>query len=208
MYIFMGGTYDPIHQGHIQGALHVSQMFVDSAVHLVPAKAPVHKNLPKTTLEHRIAMLELAIEAHPELHLDLREVRSENASYTIDTLKDLRVELGIKRGLLMVIGMDSFLDLPNWRDAEQFLSLCNLLVLQRPHYDLAASMLPTFVEGHVAAHIDELTRCASGKVCFQQQPPIDISATQIRNQIAVGKSVYALPGPVLEYIEKHHLYKS
>jgi nicotinate-nucleotide adenylyltransferase len=204
----MGGTFDPIHQGHIQAALQVSQLFAGTNVSLLPAKVPVHKDLPIISVAHRLAMLELAVLPYHQLLLDLREIQSADKSYTYNTLRHLREELGDECPLVMVIGMDSFLTLPQWYKVESFLNYCHIVVLQRPKYHRQNNSLPDFVKGHLAQDAAQLSVSKAGKVLFFSQDPIDISATHIRGQVVAGQIAAQVPELVSQYITQHNLYKS
>jgi len=206
MYVFMGGTFDPIHQGHLQGALDVSKELDSCVVHLLPTKVPVHKELPQTSVEQRITMIEMAIKDFPKLQLDRREVDSQEASYTISTLLRLREELGEKESIVMIIGMDSFITLPSWYCASQFMSLCHIVVLQRPNYQYQETIeLEPYLAARNQDKKDLLSKNA-GQVFFLEQPPVDISATQIRQNSEATIASSLLPEIVNHYIEKHKLY--
>lgn len=206
-YIFMGGTFDPVHCGHIEGALSVSQLFDDNLVHLLPTKIPVHKQIPSTSVAQRIAMLKLATEKYEAVTLDLREVEAATQSFTIESLKQLRCELGTKRPLIMVIGMDSFLTLPKWRDSDQFMQLCHIVVLQRPNYQQNKLAHDNLYFENIVESVDALKSSSAGKIFFLAQPPIDISASEIRRQITNSKTPNLLPVKVADYINRHHLYQ-
>lgn len=208
MYVFMGGTFDPIHCGHLQGARQVCQMLNADSIYLLPAKVPVHKTAPKATTAQRLAMLEIAVAPFPEIKLDLREITSATESYSLDTLKQLRAELGAQRPLVMVIGMDSFTTLPNWRGYQQFLSLCHIVVLQRPNYPLVKTAEHQILLQQQVSNSDALSTSSAGKLLFFQQPPLDISASDIRQQLHKSLTPGLLPSAVTEYIEQHRLYKS
>lgn len=202
----MGGTFDPIHQGHLQGALDVSEQLKYCTVHILPTKAPVHKQRPQTSVEQRIAMIEMAIEDYPILQLDRREVDAQEASFTINTLLRLRGELGEKEPIVMIIGMDSFITLPTWHRASEFLGLCHIVVLQRPNYQYVetASLLP-YLDARNQDKENLLSKNA-GQVFFLEQPLVDISATQIRQNEGAAIASSLLPDIVNNYIEKHKLY--
>lgn len=208
MYVFMGGTFDPIHCGHLQGARQVSQLLSSDSIYLLPAKVPVHKTAPQVSTAARIAMLEIAIVPFPEIHLDLREVHSATESYTIDTLKQLRADLGEQHPLIMVIGMDSFTTLPDWRGYKQFLSLCHIIVLQRPNYQLVQSPEHHSLMQQRIDNSDELKTSSAGKLLFFQQPPLNISASEIRLQLQKSLTPELLPSAVADYIKQHQLYSS
>ena len=208
MHLFMGGTFDPVHCGHLQGAREVCQLLDTDSIYLLPAKVPVHKTAPHTSTAARLAMLEIAIAPFPEIHLDLREVHSGADSYTLDTLKQLRAELGAQTPLIMVIGMDSFSTLPSWRGYRQFLSLCHIIVLQRPSYQLAESPEHHSLMQQRTESSDELKTSSAGKLLFYQQSPLNISASEIRQQLQKSLTPELLPSAVADYIKQHQLYKS
>ena len=211
-YIFMGGTFDPVHCGHLQAALDVSKLLKGADVHLLPAKVPVHKAQPSTQVEQRISMLQLAIEDYSTLKLDLREIRSLNPSFTIDTLCQLRKELPAKVPLVMVIGMDSYQTLSQWKDNERFLQYCHLIVLQRPQYEMHLGQQAVdqacVYRAPIASQIEQLLASPNGMVYFFEQAPIDISASEIRKQIVNSETPNLLPPKVAQYINMHQLYQA
>jgi nicotinate-nucleotide adenylyltransferase len=202
----MGGTFDPVHQGHLQGALDVSEALKGADVYLMPTKIPVHKTPPKTSIEDRQAMLELAIVDYPQIKLDLRELNAVSNSYTIDTLTQLRAEYTENSALIMVIGMDSFNSLPTWKSFEKFLDLCNIIVLQRPNYEVVKNAFHRHLLAHRVIDAAELREAPAGKLLFLQQTPIDVSATEIRQQFQLQNHSKQLPAKVVDYIQEHHLY--
>ncbi|MGB1237549.1 MAG: nicotinate-nucleotide adenylyltransferase [Pseudomonadales bacterium] len=199
MYIFMGGTFDPVHCGHLAAAREVSALFGGTQVNLMPTRVPVHKSNPATTPEQRLAMLELAVANIAELALDLRELSAQRDCYTVDTLRELRAELGSECPIVMVIGMDSYLGLPSWRAADELLSLCHVLVLQRPGFVREEHVLP---EADIADRAATLTRKEAGGLYFFSQPETDISSTAIRGGVP-GQ----VPAAVAQYILEHQLYR-
>lgn len=203
----MGGTFDPIHNGHLEAAQQVSQLFKGADVHLLPAKIPVHKAKPSTQAEQRVAMLQLAIESHSALKLDLREIEAITPSYTIDTLRQLRTELGAKTSIVMVIGMDSYLTLGQWKNSEEILQYCHLVVLQRPQYRVNLGEGVVY-RAPLAKRVESLLESACGTIYFFEQEPIDISASEIRQQIVNSETPHLLPPKVEQYITKHHLYRA
>ncbi|NQZ29810.1 MAG: nicotinate-nucleotide adenylyltransferase [Oceanospirillaceae bacterium] len=206
-YVFMGGTFDPVHKGHIRGARHVSALFDVTPIHLLPAKVPVHKSAPSTTNVQRINMLKIALAQEPDLKLDLREINSTGASYTIETLKQLRTEIGATRPLIMVIGMDSFVTLPSWSEFEQFLSLCHIVVLQRPQYCLEYSERHKKLLMERVDNASALLKSTAGHLYFFEQPTTDVSASDIRRDIKNRKHSDLLPQGVADYIGQQCLYQ-
>jgi len=213
MHIFMGGTFDPVHKGHVRGALHVSKLFNNAIVHLLPTKIPVHKAAPSTSNTQRLDMLNLVAAQYKNIAVDVREIESSCASYTIETLKQLRCELGASISLVMVIGMDSFLTLPSWREYEKFLGLCHILVLQRPNYEMESESevergeQQQFLMQHRAKDAQQLCNNSAGKLLFFEQPTTDVSASEIRKRVGCRQNSDLLPVEVANYIDQHGLYQ-
>lgn len=208
MYAFMGGTFDPIHFGHLRSALEVQQWLAVDQVQLMPARAPVHKNTPGRSAAQRLAMVEAAVADTPALAADSREVQSSQPSYTLLTLQALRQQLGPDMPICMIMGMDSLLNLPGWHGWQAFSELCHILVLKRPGYSFAPhGELAGFMRQHQTAQRDDLFTAPCGRVLLHEQTPLDISATQIRALITAGQSPrYLLPDLVWQYIKQHQLY--
>lgn len=208
MFAFMGGTFDPIHNGHLRSALEVQQWLGIDQVYLMPARTPVHRDAPGRTAMQRLAMVEAAVAATPQLCADSREVLAEQPSYTLYTLQALRQQLGPQLPLCMIIGMDSLLNLPGWYGWKQFSGLCHILVLHRPGYHFEpGDELAVFLATHQTDDRAELFAAPAGRVLLHEQTPLDISATNIRSLIARGQSPqYLLPETVWQYIIQHQLY--
>jgi nicotinate-nucleotide adenylyltransferase len=211
MHLFMGGTFDPVHKGHVRGALHVSKLFNNAIVHLLPTKIPVHKAAPSTSSAQRLDMLNLVAAQYKNIAVDVREIESACASYTIDTLKQLRSELGASKSLVMVIGMDSFLTLTSWREYEEFFGLCHILVLQRPNYEIESEVERgeqyQLLMQHRAKDAQQLCNSSAGKLLFFEQPTTDVSASEIRMQVGCRQNSDLLPIEVANYIDQHGLYQ-
>lgn len=208
MFVFMGGTFDPIHNGHLRSALEVQQWLGVEQIHLVPARTTVHRDQPGRTAEQRLAMVEAAVQESSSLTVDAREVVADQPSYTLYTLQQLRAQLGDDQPICMVIGMDSLLGFTRWHGWEQFMSLCHILVLQRPGYPCKAEgELAELLLQHRCDHRAELFEHPCGRILFHEQTPLDISATHIRSLIEAGHSPqYLLPDAVWQYIKQHQLY--
>lgn len=207
-YVFMGGTFDPIHHGHLRTALEIQQWMGVAQVKLVPTGKPVHKDEPGRSAAQRLAMVELAVAGESALVADDREVCALQASYTLYTLQSLRAELGEKVPICMIIGMDSYQGLPGWREWERFTDFAHLIVVKRPGYDLPETdLLTAFTRKHETTSLEHLLSTAAGNVLFHELTPLGISATQIRETIARGESPrYLLPDTVWNYIQTNRLY--
>ena len=203
----LGGTFDPVHIGHLRGALEVAELFALDEVRLVPSARPPHRDAPQVSAEDRLAMVRRAVEGVPGLTVDDRELRRERPSYTIDTLESLRSELAADDPLFLVLGWDAFCGLPSWHRWEELLLHCHLLVLQRPDADVEA---PDALRNLLAARSvsDPQALCGpGGQIAFVWQTPLEISATQLRERLAQGRSIrFLVPDAVLAYIQAHGLY--
>lgn len=209
-YVMMGGTFDPIHHGHLRTALEIQQWLNVPKVNLVPAKVPVHRESPGSSAEHRLAMVQHAVADEPALGCNALEIESSHDSYTVLTLEKLRKEHGEDTPLIMIVGMDAFLKLHTWFRASELLTLANILVVARPGYQAHfCDALKALVDSHITADKALLLARPQGVVCFHELTPLAISATQIRNLIDDGLSArYLLPESVRRYIDDNQLYRT
>lgn len=207
--VFMGGTFDPVHNGHLRTALELQQWLGVDQVCLIPSGAPVHRDQPGCTPHQRLAMVQLAVADEPALCADAREIESDQPSYSLLTLQALRREQGPQRPIIMTMGMDAYQTLPSWHRWQSLLDYAHILVLARPGYDGAEADagLLAYTRAHQAGAVSELLNAPAGRVFIQELTPLGISATQIRRLIAQGQSPrYLLPEPVWHYIRQHKLY--
>jgi len=206
-----GGTFDPIHFGHLRLAEEMADALGLNRVLIIPAGQPPHRGAPRTAATHRLDMVRRAIAGNPRFVADAREVQRPQPSYTVDTLTALRAELGDAQPLWLLLGADAFLDLPSWHDWRRLFELANIAVAARPGTQLmqsAAIMEP--LQGEVSRRLVAGNRSATGpagSVLLRQMTPLDISATTIRDILARRCSArYLLPDAVLDYIHEHQLY--
>lgn len=204
----LGGTFDPIHFGHLRPALELSQLGFDE-VRLMPCHVPAHRETPHCSAEQRLAMVELAVSNERRLSVDRREIEREGDTYTVDTLTQMRDELGDQVSLNLVMGMDAFRGLYTWHQWEDLIHLANIVVTERPGSALPLEgIMANFLGARKARCVEELLQAANGRVLVQQLALLDISATAIRDIIAQGGSPrYLLPDSVWDYIEQHRLYR-
>jgi nicotinate-nucleotide adenylyltransferase len=207
-WVFMGGTFDPVHNGHLRTALELRQWLEVPQVCLIPSKTPVHRGTPGCTSAQRLEMLQLAVADEPALTVDDREIRSEQPSYSLLTLESLRAELGPDKPICMVMGMDAYQTLPSWHRWERFLDLGHIIVVARPGYRFDPDAgLRRFTDRHAAESVRSLYRQPAGRVMIHELTPLSISATRIRQLIAAGESPrYLLPDAVWDYIRSNRLY--
>ncbi|WP_372964949.1 nicotinate-nucleotide adenylyltransferase [Marinobacter sp.] len=208
MHVIYGGTFDPIHHGHLRLALEVSDTLEVDRVHLVPCHIPPHRGGTGATSVQRLQMIQLAIRGEPRLQVDDRELQRAGASYTADTLRQLRNELGAEQPLVMVVGTDAFASFDRWREWQEIPALAHVVVVRRPGSDLPeGSPASLLLEERRAATPGELRHTPGGKF-FEFKPPLmDISATGIRQRIADGRSPrYLVPDSVWQRIHDEGLY--
>jgi nicotinate-nucleotide adenylyltransferase len=181
-------------------------------VRIIPASVPPHRAAPRVTSQHRLEMARLAVQGNSRFVLDERECRRDGPSYTVDTLTDLRVELGTERPICLLMGIDAFLGLTTWSRWRQLFDLAHVVIAHRPGFSLDVDALPQGladeVKQRLAPRADVLHHLPAGSVLRQTLTPLDISATAIRAEIRAGRSVrYLLPDSVLDYIHRNQLYK-
>lgn len=202
-----GGTFDPIHYGHLRAALELYQILDLQEVRFIPCQTPVHKQSTLTSASHRLAMLQLAIEGVAGLTLDSREVNRNTPSYMIDTLQSLRQDFP-KEPLCLILGTDSFLSLSGWKQWQNFLDIAHIVVALRPGYRLSpCSELERMIHHHQATDKADLQENKHGLIYVQLITQLDITATAIRQQISAGYNPsFLLPEKVWHYIQQHKLY--
>lgn len=205
----LGGTFNPVHIGHLRGALEVAEFMALDELRLIPSARPPHREAPQATAEQRLAMVELAVAGEPRLAVDDRELKRDKPSFTYDTLESVRGELAADDQLFLLLGWDAFCGLPTWHRWQELLVHCHILVLQRPDADseppealrdLLAARSVTDPQGLVGP---------SGQISFIWQTPLAVSATLVRQLLVQGRSVrFLLPDAVLAYIHAHDLYRA
>ena len=203
----LGGTFDPIHFGHLRSALELRERLGCGQVRLIPCHRPPHRDTPAVSGEQRLRMVELAVAGDSGLVADARELRRPGPSYTIDTLIELRAELGARCPLYLVMGVDAFALLDGWWRWRELLDFAHIVVIARPDCALPQSGA---VAGLLAAHgaaVDTLRTRSHGGIATLQLTPLPISATAIRALIRAGRSPrYLLPDAVQAFISAQRLY--
>ena len=209
-----GGTFDPIHYGHLRTAQELLQRLPLAELRFVPARQPPHRGAPAASAEQRAAMVALAIAGQARLRCERRELKRSGPSYTVDTLESLRGELGPDTPLVLVLGGDALLGLRSWHRRERLLELAHWLVVARPGWSLPALDAPSDGDAFPArllrerrVQAAELTRRPAGGVLSCALTPRDISSTKIRALLQSSASVEGLlPAAVLAYIQSRGLY--
>jgi len=196
----LGGTFDPVHNAHLRVAWEAAEL-LDAEVRLVPANVPPHRDQPIADANERAAILRAALLGQDRLVLDERELGREGPSWTIDTLIDLRDEIGAERPLVLLVGADAFLGLASWHRWGELFDYAHVGVLTRPGHEIAT--LPTELRIKVAsrrcADATALAQTPSGRVLQMPVTPLEISASQIRETLAAGgEPRYLVPDAVID----------
>lgn len=208
----LGGTFNPIHFGHLRMAQELADSLHLDSVHFIPAANPPHKDAPAISAQHRAAMVQLGIAGNPAFTIDERELQRTGASYTLDTLHSLRSELGNQVSITLFMGSDAFTKFDTWHRWQEIINLCHIALVQRPqlrgHDQKLSKTLETFLHNHYTENGDDLHSQPSGYVTMRQVTALDISSTAIRHALQHGDSVrYLLPDNVADYINQHQLYR-
>jgi nicotinate-nucleotide adenylyltransferase len=212
----LGGTFDPIHTGHLRLAEEAREALGLGGVRLIPAGRPPHRGEPGSTADDRLAMARLAATGNAAFAVDDGEVRSQHKSYTVLTLERLRAELGPQQPLVLILGADAFEGLPTWHRWTELFALAHIAVANRPGYAPHGRRWPATLSpaldlacrGRRTADPAALRTAPGGHVIPFDMTPLAISASLIRDLVGNGQSPrYLLPDSVLDYIAAHHLYR-
>ena len=208
----LGGTFDPVHLGHLRIAAETATALKFPEVRLIPSQTPVHRTRPGASEAQRLAMLRLAVADVPGLAVDDRELTRDTPSYTALTLESLRAEFPM-RPLIWLIGIDAFIHFNHWYQWPRLFDLAHFVVLNRPGFAVSQALSPVLAQvwqGRLTRSADTLRETTHGSIYLHTVTPQAISATVIRNTIAAGAAdsalVSLLPAPVLAYIRAHQLY--
>lgn len=207
-----GGTFDPIHYGHLRLAEEMAESLALSSIRFIPAGSPPHRTRPRTDAEHRLEMVKIATANNSRFIVDQREVQLPGLSYTVDTLRSLRVDVGNTQPLCLLLGADAFLGLSSWHRWQELFDLAHIAIAHRPGFPQSTwkDAMPDNLREEVAtrmANPDDLNHCPAGLIVAQPITALDISATHIRDTLRAGRNPrYLLPDAVLEYIHIHQFY--
>ncbi len=205
-----GGTFDPVHLGHLRTALEVRQALQLQQLRFIPCATPPHRTPPLANELHRLAMLRSAVTGQRDVIVDTRELDRGGVSYMVDTLLSLRAELP-ETTLCLIMGMDALRYFDSWHRYLEILSLAHIVVMQRPGNSVeglrSQPTVYTLIEQHRAMQLQELRRQPAGLIWVQPVTQLAISATAIRGMCARNESIqYLVPDVVRDYIHQHTLY--
>lgn len=205
-----GGTFDPVHYGHLKPVEALANLIGLSRVIIMPNNVPPHRPQPEASALQRKTMIQRAIADKPLFTLDERELQRDTPSWSSQTLQAWREEQGPTRPLAFIIGQDSLLSFPTWHRYETILDNCHLLVCRRPGYppQMADEAHQQWLEQHLTHRIDDLHALPAGKIFLAETPWLNISATLIRERLSHGEACDdLLPESVLDYIKQQGLYR-
>jgi len=207
MICILGGTFDPVHFGHLRPALDVQQALGIACVHLLPCRVPPHRAAPLATAEQRLELLQLAVADEPALEIDERELRRDGPSYMVDTLESLRTEQG-EEPVCLALGLDALLGLDRWHRWQDILALSHLVVMHRPGSPWPQQgTLADRVNSARVTDAGALERQAAGCVIGVPVTQMAVSSTQIRDLLAAGQNPrYLLPDAVLNRVQQEKWY--
>jgi nicotinate-nucleotide adenylyltransferase len=220
----MGGTFNPIHYGHLAAANEVCQAFALDTVVFVPAAIPPHKELAAIIApRHRLMMAMLATISHPQFSVSSVEIDRPGASYTVDTVAQLKLLYQEQKAIYFIVGIDAFVDIAAWRQPDVLLGSCHTIVMSRPRYNFKAlvpSTLQLLSETHPCLTFEPVAnqqpldgsgfqvRGTPYQIYLQEVSGLDISSTDLRHRVKTGRSIrYLLPDSVDAYIQKYQLYR-
>lgn len=205
----LGGTFDPIHIGHLRPAIEAREALGLAEVRLLPNHIPPHRANPFCSSEQRLAMVRLAAAENPGFMVDERELKRDTPSWTIDTLIELKRDLP-DTPLCFLMGMDSLLGLPSWHRWRELLDHAHLVVSTRPGWQPEyPAPIAELLARHQTREVADLHRLRHGRIWLADNLPIELSATGLRALLAAGRDPrYLLPAPVADYIRQHGLYQS
>ncbi len=198
----LGGTFDPVHRGHLHVAFQVLTLLDPAEIQFMPCAHPVHRNQPHASGEHRCAMLEHAIAEHPRFRVNPLEIERGGPSYTVDSLEYLRART--ETPLALILGSDAFNGFPRWKNPDRILEFAHLVVCHRPGAPLDADL---YCERRVES-AGELAQHPGGSIIVLEIEPNHCASSELRRRIAVGDSTDdCLSADVAAYIRQHQLYR-
>jgi len=211
--VLLGGSYDPVHNGHVALGAHCAELLQADLLRVIPAGAPWQKGSTHASAAQRADMVRLAFAALPlPVAVDIQEIERPAPTYTIDTLRQVRAEVGPQAALVFVIGADQLQRLDSWREWRHLFDYAHFCVAARPGFALDGPAIPAEVAEQFSRRLGTLQQIRNtphGLTYLAPDFAVDISATEIRAALQRGETANApIPAPVLDYIEQHHLYKS
>jgi nicotinate-nucleotide adenylyltransferase len=207
--VIMGGTFDPIHNGHIETARETAIWLNVDKLFLLPAHIPPHKNSTTANALHRETMVRIVCQQNPLFQLDNRELKRQSSSYTVTSLQEIKQEQPDST-IFFIIGMDSLLNFTTWHQWKKILTLCHIVVNIRPGYELNEINMATkqLLQTHQIQDLKEIKQQETGKIIFHQNQSLNISSSEIRQHLLENKyNNKQLPKCIHNYIIQENLYQ-
>ena len=205
-----GGTFNPVHNGHLRIAIELAELLEVDSLRMIPCALPAHRDVPSASPQQRLEMLKLGIgEQAQRLLADDIELCREGPSYTIDTLREIRQQIGSQTPLFLCVGMDVLTTLDSWQDWQQLTDYCHLIVSSRPGYQIPKSgPLADWIRQRLCDDLHELKQSSTGRLHLCNLTMLAISSTAIRNKVSAGEKIdYLTPAAVVNCIQQQHLYE-
>jgi len=208
LHVLLGGTFDPVHNGHLRMAVELHELLDGARIHLMPCHRPPHREQPGASGIDRLTMLKAAVESEPGLCVDDREIRQDRVSYTAETLRQFRREHGDETPLAIVTRSDAFNSFDQWHEWMQIPEFAHIIVVNRPGYPLAPGEGAANLLSERGVNAPEaLLAVPHGTILSLELPLLDIAATDIRSRVLSGHSIrYLVPDPVWRQIHETGLY--
>lgn len=204
LYGLFGGTFNPIHNGHLCTVRSVNQQVGFAGISVIPAAIPPHKTAPTVSAQHRLQMVRLALADEPHFQVDDFEIRQHQTSYSLHTIRYFRQQLPQHR-LCLILGMDALIGFTSWYQWQQILSLCHLVVMHRPGFPTPMVEVPWWQQVQ-SAHA--LRQYPAGRILVVDNEQVNISSTEIREKVKMHQAIDPyVPKAVLNYIQQNHLYQ-
>ena len=204
MQVLFGGTFDPVHDGHLAMVKSLSHAFPEAVVHVIPNRQPPHRQ-SHVSSEHRLAMLGLAMANLPQVQVNTIELGRDGPSYTVDTLQALREQFGLDESIVLCLGADAVSAIEQWYQPHRLSSLCHLCVLNRAGESVTiAPVLESFSESD---HLSPLEMQPAGILTRLATPDVAVSSTHVRHLIKNKETRLPVPSKIADYIGQHHLYQ-
>ena len=205
----LGGSFDPIHFGHIKPSLQLAETFHLQSISLIPCKISPFKDNTFASAQHRWNMISMIAGRSELFDADPRELERNTPSYTYETLREIASEVSGETTLFWIMGEDALLEFPQWHQAEKIMQLCHILVMRRPGYDASENVeTNTWLKSYICDNESKLEEKQCGYIYMTDVELFDVSSTQIRETVKAGEQPrFMLPGGVWNYIKRNNLYQ-
>ncbi|MDW3094175.1 MAG: nicotinate-nucleotide adenylyltransferase [Gammaproteobacteria bacterium] len=205
----LGGSFDPVHFGHIKPSLELAEKFQFDSIRLIPCKISPFKDETFASAQHRWNMVSIIAGSSELFEADARELKRETPSFTYETLREIASEVASNSTLFWIMGEDALIDFPRWHQAEKIMQLCHVLVMRRPGYEVSQNVKTNaWLQPYMCDDVSKLSEKRYGYIYISNVELLDISSTKIRETVHAGEQPrFMLPGGVWNYIKRNNLYQ-